>query len=447
MNQISKFFFLSGFMMLFLISTLSAQYEIVTITQDRIGGIGPCQPSIFINPKSPNRMVASFVSEKTMQSSGTKTRQNKIYFSKDFGKSWNARNVKSKYGDFGDPCIIADNSGYFYYFHLSDPKKMGWDGSMVMDRIVCQRSSNGKSWNSGSSIGHNPPKKHEKVWATFDETSGRIYTTWTQYDAYNSANPQDSANIMFSFSDDRGLNWTPSARINQLGGNCEGNSETPIGAIPVAGPEQEVYVTWAYQEKIFFDRSLDGGITWLKNDIVVAEQKGGWQLSVPGFGKASGTPVGAVDISYGDYHGTIYVNWADQRNGENDTDIWISNSVDRGDTWSAPFRVNDDDVVKMGRHQCYNWITVDPITGHIYVIFYDRRNHEDMKTDVYLAVSTDGGESFINEQISSTPFEPNPDVYMGDYINITAYGGFVRPIWTSTLDGQISILSAIVDLR
>ena len=436
-----------GIYLLFSFSVVFGQYEIVTIASNNVNGIGPCQPSIFISPKTPNIMVASFISEKTMQTSGTLTRHNKIYLSKDFGKTWSSRNAKSRYGDFGDPCIIADNSGYFYYFHLSDPKKMGWDGNMVMDRIVCQRSRNGKTWNSGSSIGLNPPKKNEKVWATFDETSGRIYTTWTQYDRYASQNPQDSANIMFSFSDDRGLEWTPAIRINKLGGNCEGESGTPIGAIPVAGPEQEVYVTWAYDERIYFDKSTDGGVSWLKDDIVVAEQPGGWHLPVPGFGKASGVPVSGVDVSYGDYHGSIYVNWADQRNGENDTDIWISKSVDKGLSWSAPMRVNDDKVEMIGRHQCFNWMSIDQITGHIYIVFYDRRNHTDESTDVYLAVSSDGGATFKNEKISAQPFKPNADIYMGDYINISAYGGFVRPVWTSLENNRLNILSAIIDLR
>ena len=162
------------FGILFILSFTSAvaQYEIVTIAKDNVDGIGPCQPSLFISPKSPNIMVASFIREMKMQTSGTRTGQNKIYLSKDFGKTWSSRKIKSKFGDFGDPCIIADNSGYFYYFHLSDPKKMGWEGNMVMDRIVCQRSMNGKSWNRGASIGLNPPKKHEKVWATFDDHTG-----------------------------------------------------------------------------------------------------------------------------------------------------------------------------------------------------------------------------------------------------------------------------------
>ena len=92
-------------------------------------------------------------------------------------------------------------------------------------------------------------------------------------------------------------------------------------------------------------------------------------------------------------------------------------------------------------------MSVDPITGYIYIVFYDRRNHTDLKTDVYMASSTDGGRTFKNEKISENPFEPDSDTYMGDYINISAYGGFVRPIWTSYENGNLSILSAIVDLR
>ncbi len=433
------------YFLLIIPGTVLGQYEIVTIAKDKISGIGPYEPTIFISNKTPNRMAASFFNDKTMQTSDTKTGQNRVYFSKDFGKSWTSNNANSRYGDFGDPCIIADQDGNFYYFHLSDPQKNGWQGDMVMDRIVCQRSSNGSSWSRGSSIGHFPPKKHEKAWATFDENSGRVYVSWTQYDQYLSTNPPDSANIMVSFSDDRGKNWVAPIRINQIGGNCLGESGTPFNAMPSAGPDQDVYVTWAYNEKIYFDRSSDGGVTWLKQDVVVADQPGGWHMNVPGFGKASGIPVVGCDLSYGTYHGTIYVCWSDQRNGEQNTDVWISKSADKGTTWSSPKKVNDDPESVFGKHQCYNWMAVDPISGNVYVVFYDRRNHEDNKTDVYLATSSDGGETFANEKISAESFEPNSDVYMGNYINISAYGGFVRPIWTSQANGYLSILTAIVD--
>ena len=322
---------------------------------------------------------------------------------------------------------------------------MGWDSDLVMDRVVCQTSKKGISWKGGVSVGHDPPKKNERCRAAFDETSGRIYVTWTQYDNYGSPSPEDSAHIMFAYSDDRGKSFTPAVRINARGGDCQGEKLTPMGAMPAAGPGQDLYVTWAYDEKIYFDRSADGGISWLKNDVVVADQPGGFRPAVPGFGKASAVPVVGVDMSYGERHGTIYINWADQRNGENNTDIWISKSTDRGNTWSAPKKVNDDAVVMMGRHQCYNWMAVDPITGYIYIVFYDRRDHDDLNTDVYLATSTDGGDTFVNEKISTQPFIPDPDIYMGDYITVTAYGGFVRPIWTVQENGKLKLLMALIN--
>lgn len=390
-------------------------------------------------------MVVGMVNDKNMQTTDTRTGHSKVFLSKDYGRTWSVRNTKSKFGDFGDPCIIADNDGTMYYFHLSDPEKMGWDSKMVMDRIVCQRSTKGTSWTRGASIGQHSSKKNQKPWAAFDDTSGRVYSTWTQYDRFPSSDPLDSTHIMFSYSDDRGLSWTPAIRINQTGGNCSGGNGSAVGPRIISGPQHEVYVTWANNEKIYFDRSLDGGITWLKKDILVAEQPGGWQQNIPGFGKASGAPVSDCDLSYGTFHGQIYVSWADQRNGEGNTDIWISKSSDKGNTWSEPQRVNDDDASMMGKHQCFNAMSVDPITGYIYIVFYDRRNHENLKTDVYLATSTDGGETFKNELVSAAPFEPNPDVYMGDYIHISSYGGIVRPVWTHFENGELSIITAVIN--
>nr|MBK9651772.1 hypothetical protein [Bacteroidota bacterium] len=68
-------------------------------------------------------------------------------------------------------------------------------------------------------------------------------------------------------------------------------------------------------------------------------------------------------------------------------------------------------------------MTVDQATGYLYFVFYDRRNYTNNQTDVYVAVSTDGGTTFINHKISQTPFVPDPNVFFGDYTNITAYNG------------------------
>ena len=107
-----------------------------------------------------------------------------------------------------------------------------------------------------------------------------------------------------------------------------------------------------------------------------------------------------------------------------------------------PVRVNDD---KAGKHQFLTWMAVDPVSGFIYTVFYDRRNHDKIDTDVYLGYSTDGGRTFTNQKISEESFKPTSMAFFGDYNNISAYNGVVRPIWTRMDKGLLSIWTALID--
>jgi hypothetical protein len=208
------------------------------------------------------------------------------------------------------------------------------------------------------------------------------------------------------------------------------------------GPNGEIFVAWAGPLGIVFDKSTDGGETWLENDIFVSEFPGGWAYDVPGIYRCNGLPVTCCDVSGGENHGTIYINWTDQRHGTDDTDVWIVKSTDGGETWTEPIRVNDDPP---GRQQFFTWMTIDQTTGYLYFVFYDRREYTDTNTDVFMALSIDGGETFQNFKVSESPFIPTSGVFFGDYNNVTAHDGVVRPIWTRLHDGQISVWTAIVN--
>ncbi len=120
------------------------------------------------------------------------------------------------------------------------------------------------------------------------------------FDEYNN---KDTANfhtrILFSKSTDGGVTWSNSLKINQFDGNCLDDDYTVEGAVPVAGPKGEIYVAWAWNDKIWFDKSLDGGQTWLERDIVAADQPGGWTYDVPGISRCNGLPVLCSDLSNG----------------------------------------------------------------------------------------------------------------------------------------------------
>ena len=138
------------------------------------------------------------------------------------------------------------------------------------------------------------------------------------------------------------------------------------------------------------------------------------------------------------------MNWSDQRNG--DTDIFLIYSDDGGQSFAPRVRVNDDPIGN-GAHQFFTWMDVDAVTGFVYVLFYDRRAYPpgSTNTDVYLAISEDGGASFTNLGISETPFGPGA-IFFGDYTGISAFAGRVRPLWTrSDSPEDLSIWTALID--
>ena len=399
-----------------------AQYQNILISDEQY----PNEPSITMNLKNPDQLVA-----------GANTKS--FYHSVDGGLNWTRQTMTSNYRVAGDPCLVTDTSGFFYYLHLSNPTNGSW-----LDRIVCQKFDiETEDWIADTYMGLDGTKDQDKEWAVVDSATNTIYVTWTQFDEYGTSNPSKFSNIMFSKSTDAGMSWSDAIQINEISGDCIDSDNTTEGAVPAVGPDGEVYVAWSGPEGIVFDRSLDSGETWLENDIFIADQSGGWDYDIPGISRCNGLPVTCCDLSYSPNRGTIYVNWTDQKNGEDDTDVWISKSTDGGDTWSEPIRVNNDPP---GRQQFFSWMTIDGANGNIYIVFYDRRNYEDRNTDVYVARSTNGGETFENILISETPFYPSSNVFFGDYTNITAYNDQIRPIWTRLQNGQLSMWTAIMDV-
>ncbi len=402
-----------------------AQYQNVRIS--KFSSTDPEEVSIAINPSNPNQIAAG-------------ANINYFYSSKDGGNIWLQKTLSSTLGVWGDPCVIYDNTGNLFFAHLSNPIEGYW-----IDRIVVQKSTdNGQTWNNGKGIGLTPPHHQDKEWLAVDNSNSiyrdNIYITWTEFDRYGSSNINDSTRILFSSSTDSGESWTDPVKVSDVGGNCIDGDLTVEGAVPTVGPNGEVYVSWSGPLGIVFDKSLDGGKTFGK-DIFVTDQPGGWDFDVPGISRCNGMPITACDISDSKYRGNIYINWSDQRNGSNNTDIFFIKSVDGGNTWGDVIKVNNDNTE---RHQFFTWMSVDPVSGNIYIVFYDRRNTTLEETEVYLARSTDGGDTFENIKISESSFIPNRSIFFGDYINISAYNGIVRPIWMRMDDNKLSVWTALI---
>jgi hypothetical protein len=394
----------------------------------------PEEVTIAINPKNTNQLAAG-------------SNLNYFFSSNDGGLSWNWTRLSSHYGFWGDPNVMFDDSGILYYEHLSGL----WGQPEFLWRVVVQRSFDaGMSFDSGEQIGLDTPTQQDKAWLGLDRSksssNGTIMTSWNEDDLYGSRSPQDSSRIFFSESTDHGANWSPRVRVDHWGGDCVDSSNTVEGAVTTSGPDGTIYIVWSGHNEIYFNRSTDGGKTF-GQERAIADQPHGWEFVIPGIYRANGFPMIVSDLNpQSPYYGRLYVMWSDQRRrtaqGAGITDVYMIYSSDGGSTWSKLLRVNNDSALN---HHFFPSMAIDPVTGHVFLAFYDRRHYLDSETDVYLARSTDGGASFNNTRISQSAFGPDSGVFFGDYIHIAAYNRKVFPIWMRMDDSALSVWTAVVN--
>ncbi len=413
-------------LLLLLLSSLasSAQFKNIQLAEQKEGRPAPGEPSVIINHHDPGNIIASM---------GT----DQVVYSLDGGKTWGESTVSSPLGKGASVSLIIDAKGNIYNFHRAESEKPG-EG---FEQIICQRSDDlGVSWNEGSSIGGSSGKKNNRLGVAVNGRKQILYATWTQYDQYPAQQPDCKSNVMFSMATNPGNRWDKPISVSQQPGDCSTDDTSIAGATPAVGMEGRIYLTWSNREVIYFDRSYDEGKTWLFNDLPVAKQQGGWALEVPGFGITHNMPMLMIDNSAGRFHGMLYLVFADQRSGANDTDIWVHRSSRYGDSWAQAIRINADAA---GKHQFSPAMAIDQVTGHIFVVFYDRRDHEDNQTDVYLAYSKDGGSSFKETRISETPFAATAIPFY-DHISISAHDGIIVPVWSRTDNGKLSVWTAVI---
>ena len=141
----------------------------------------------------------------------------------------------------------------------------------------------------------------------------------------------------------------------------------------------------------------------------------------------------AYDLSSGTNAGRLYLVYTQESVDENNnTDIFLRHSDDDGATWSSAIKVNDDGT---SAAQFFPVVTVDSQTGNLFVSFLDARNDaaNNLKTEYWGAVSTDGGATFdpnlqLSAGQSAAANDGNPNEY-GDYSGNDFYGGIGYGIW------------------
>jgi hypothetical protein len=360
------------------------------------------ETSIAASPTDPDNLVGLF------QDTG-----GRWAWTSDGGATWTVGAGQLS----GDPAVAADGRGDFYAVGLGPIE-------------VFKSTDGGQTFETKAVVGNG-----DKPYVTVDLDTDNVYVVWAE-------GPSPTSNLQIHFSKSTNRGRTFSAAIPITDGQYWAN-----GALPAVGPNGEIYVVWGYADpnnRLWFDRSLDEGDTWLEADVLVATYveprtplQGGFRNPL--------VPAIAVDRTGGPYGGRIYVVWPDQSYG--DPDILLAFSDDLGDTWSAPLRVNDD-VTGNDADQWFPWIVVDD-SGHVHVTFLDRREDPDgYLYSMYLATSTDGGISFgPNIRVSDGLYGPTTYGFLGDYTGAAVTtDGRLFPLWPDGRHGDLDVFTRAVDL-
>ena len=346
-----------------------------------ISPTGCTEPSICIDPTNTSRLVAA-------------TNCAHSYYSADGGMTWDTcQNDTITPGQWAyDACIVADYSGNFYYFHnwgISPPP------------VTVQKSFNGgQHW----TFDNNVPSLYDKEMVCVRPSTNELYAVYIPTTGTNK--------VGYSKSSDGAVTWTPITYVNQ-------QTYTGIqwGAAPAVGKlPGQLYVVWENSAGVYFQKSADDGVTWLPLDM---------QLR-PFFNTGNGyncMPSIACDLSSSIYGGNVYITWWELDLTGTDTDIYFAKSTDGGNTFTITSIASD-----ISTNQKWPQITVDPLTGYIYIVYYNQNNPA-AHHDIRLLFSFDGGSTFYNVPVSVSPATVTN--WYHHYIGNSAYNGVIRPAWTT----------------
>ena len=363
-----------------------------------------------------------------------------VAFSRDSGATWSGGRLPSfpgVIGNAGDPALAVAPGGRIFHAYLA-ANAVGF-----IAIALAYSDDGGATWNgpvnASASLG-GLSSSLDKPWMTVDNIAGspfrgNIYVTCTRF----VASGQDS--ISFMRSTDGGKTFSQALALSTIGASEVAAFQDLQGSFIAIGPNGEVYVSWydTRVDGIRIARSTDGGATFSSPVTALSSIGFGSSYYVPGTFDVAAFGQVAVDTSSGPNRGAVYVTTNVLSFPGYDLDVKLAHSGDGGITWDAPVRVNNDTTFTS---QFQPAIAV-AANGNVGVAFYDRRNDpNDVLTDVYLAISSDGGKTFPTQQRVTTESWltlPTPigyrTGYHGDYNQIVASGGNFYLSWGDDRDG------------
>lgn len=374
------------------------------------------EPTVCISRINPDIVVAAWRDFRT----GINPPLRRIGYSvsNNGGITWSASTLVPSHSSYytlaSDPALCTDTAGNFYLATITI--SIDYRGIVV----VYKSTDQGITFDTGTNAApHLDTNYHldDKEYIICDLGSespykNNLYIVWAGYNG-----------SCFVKSTNSGINWSERKLFS---------NESMVFSDLATGPQGDLYIfsngvvfsngAWG----MYINRTTDGGENFSSCILVDSLPDNFDLIRIPSI---------AADNSNGSRRGYVYAVWSRPYNyavTNADEDIFFAYSSDRGENWSIPKRVNDDEP-QNGKRQKWPWISVDD-SGIISIIYYDSRNTQSVNLiEAWHAKSTDGGLNFTNEVLStmvSISEYTDPNIRYGDYINIDSYGGKIIPVWT-----------------
>ena len=466
------------------------------ISRDMSGSPIQTEPTIAVNPIDPDHIIVAMIDYNFPS--------NSTYVSYDAGETWEGPNQTGYLVDDrvsgGDPVLGFDHKGNAYMTSISIGVEEFSIGpvntsSLVSSIALSKSSDGGYSWPqiistdrskvtisdqqidpSGRLRGTVSVGFLDKPWLYIgpnkqNPAKESIYVSYVHFETfydilYTGELPlllgrEMATTVRVVRSDDEGLTWSDpvaaSPTVRRVFGSVDGGSDAPgmfgsdrvlQGGRPVVDGTGNLYVAW-------LDSTDDGSMEGIGEYHLSKSEDGGATFTDVGiaatFNEIPFQPRNAFFRYWGSSFprleagkkGELYLTYLARPSEklDDDGDVFFIRSLDRGETWSEPIALNDDEGSNL---QFFPEMTVGP-DGTIHVMWGDMRDDPThLRYHIYYTKSTDSGETWgfeieeLDLEVGDTrvsDFSSNPNrafpygLFLGDYFGIAASEEDVYMVW------------------
>lgn len=392
------------------------------------------EPYLAVNPINPSNLIGVWQQDRWSDGGAHGLIAAR---SLDGGKTWSEQTLRfsvcagGNYERASDPWVTFSPNGVAHAISISFSGNIFAAGS-VSSVLVSRSVDGGATWSDAATLIQDGASAfNDKESITADPLDPNyVYAVWDRLDTAG------FGPTYFARSTDGGQTWGTAAPIYDPGLNNQtlGNVIVGLAGGTLVNAFEEIDGTngGAVRAAIKVIRSTDHGATW-SAPVTVAQV-----LSVGVRDPDTGAPVrssgGLPQIAAGPGN-LLAVAWQDARfSGGQHDGIAYSQSLDGGQTWSAPVQINT--VASVPAFTPSIAVRAD---GTIGISYFDFRNNtpnlSTLITDCWLSTSSDGAN--WTEQHLCGPFDmdlaPNAEgLFIGDYQALGVIGQTFVPFFAQT---------------